>query len=99
MFSLHVCQVLLGALGLLDNYVSYSDQANILTLKHKGQGLIVASLPQPKPYKIKLGKECEKIHFMNEIWEERIISIRPLTLLLVESNISDEVKPLHSLVQ
>jgi len=76
-------------------------QANTHTLKFKGCRVILAPLPSPKPLKIKLGKGSEKNLYMNETQVKRAISkSKPLfALLMVESDTSEEVKPLYPLTQ
>ena len=57
----------------------------------------MAPLPPPKPLKIKLGKGSEKSLCIGKTRVERAITKRkPLfALFMVESNISEVVKPLH----
>jgi len=86
---------------LFDNHVMYDGHANTYALKFKGHSLTLTALSPPKHLKIKLGKGSEKSLYMSETQVERAISkSKPLfALLMVESNVSEEVKPLHPLAQ
>jgi len=101
MLPMDACHLLLGRPWLYDNHVIHNGHANTYAFKHNSRRLTLAPLPQPKPHKIKLGKGSEKSLYMSETWMERAISkSKPLfSLLMVESNTSKEVKPLHPLAQ
>jgi len=96
MLALRACQTLVGGQWLFDCCVSYNGYNSY---KHQRQALSISSLPPPHKYKPREG--CEKSLYTSEIWDERTISnSKPLiTLLLVEANTSEKVKPLHPLHQ
>ena len=75
--------------------------ANAYTPKHKGHSLTLALLPPSKPHNLKLRKRSEKSLYMSETRLGRVISKRkPLfASVAVETNTSEEVKPLHCLPQ
>jgi len=93
------CHILLDRPWLFDSYVMHDGHANLSVLMLKGHSLTSGPLPPPKPLKIKLKKGSEKSLNMRETWVERAISkSKPLfALLIVESNIGEEVKPLYPL--
>ena len=77
----------------------HDGHANTYALKFKGRSLTLAPLPPPTPLKIKSAKGSEKGLYMSETQVERAISkSKPIfALLIVESNTSEVVKPLHPL--
>jgi len=79
----------------------HDGHANTFALKFKGRSLTLAPLPPPKHLKIKPWKGSEKSVYMNETRVEKAISkSKPLfSLLMVTSNTSEVVKPLHPLAQ
>jgi len=86
---------------LYDNHVIYDGHANIYALKHKHTSHTLASLPPPKPHNVKQGKGSEESLYLSETRIKRVISKSKtlFALLVVESNTSKEVKPLHNLAQ
>ena len=91
--------VLLHRPWLFNNHVIHDRHTNTYAFMYKGHSLTLAPLVQPKPLKFKLGKKSEKSLYMSQTQVERAISkSKPLfVLLMVESNTSEEVKPLHPL--
>jgi len=84
---------------LYDNHVIHDGHVNIYAFKHTSRSLTLSLLPPPKPFKIKLGNGSEKSLYMSESQVKRTISkSKPLfSLLMVQSNTSEVVKPIHSL--
>jgi len=79
----------------------HDGNANTYALKFKGCNLTLTPQPPRKPLKTKPGKKSEKSLCMSETRVERAISkSKPLfASLMVESNTSEEVRPLHLLAQ
>ena len=72
-----------------------------LYIQVDSRNLALTPVPPPKLYKSKLRKGSEKSLFMSETRMERAISkSKPLfALLMIESNTSKGVKPMHALAQ
>jgi len=75
----------------------YDRHANTYALKFKGCSLTLTPLPPPKNLKIKSGKGSDKSLYISETRVERAISKSKslFALLIVESNITEVVKPLY----
>ena len=95
------CHLLLGRPWLFDNHVIHDGHANTCAFKYMGRNLTLTLLPPHKLLKSKSGTRSEKSLFMSEIHRERAIGKgKPLfALLMVESNRSEGVKPMHPLAQ
>ena len=95
------CHLLLGRPWLFDNHVIHDGHANTYAFKYMGYNLNLRPLPPPKLRKYKPRKGSEKSLFMSETRVKRVISkSKPLfALLMVESNTSEGLKPMHPLAQ
>ena len=95
------CHILLSQPWLYENHMIHDGHANTYALKFKGHSLTLTPLSPPEPLKLKPGKGSEKSPFMSEIRVERAISNSKslFALVMVESNTSEEVKPLYPLAQ
>ena len=92
---------LLGRLWLFDNNLIHGGHKNTYVFKHKGPNLTLTQLPQHTCLKFKSEKEREKRLFMTEIQVEKAISKSKalFVLLMVESNTTEVVKPIHPVAQ
>jgi len=98
---MNACHLLLSTPWSYGNHVIHDGHANTYAFKYIGRNLTLTLLSPPKLLKSKSGKGSEKSLFMSETRVERAISkSKPLfTLLMIESNISEGVKPMHPLGQ
>jgi len=93
--------LLLGRPRLFDNYMIHDGHANTYAFKYMGCNLTLTPLPPPKLLEFKPGKGSEKSLFLSETRVERAISRSKLlfAVFMIESNISEGVKPMHPLAQ
>jgi len=95
------CHLFPSRLWLFDKHMIHGGRASTYAFKYMGRNLTLTALPPPKLLKSKLGQASAKSLFLSEIWVKRAINkSKPLfTLLVVESNTSKGVKPMHPLAQ
>ena len=98
-FPMDASHIFLGRPWLFDNQVIHDGHVNIYTFKFKGRNLTLAPFTTPKPHTFKLRRRSEKSLYMSKTSVDKAISkSKPLfALLLVESNKSEVVKPVHPL--